>query len=363
MLALDAVVAIGVSGGKDSQALAIAVHRHLEAIGHKGPRILIHSDLGVVEWKDSLPVCERLAAHLGYELVTVRRASGDMLDRWRSRWEANIARFADLTCVKLILPWSTPSWRFCTSELKSQVCASALKKRFPGRDILNVMGVRREESSARAKLPVSQANTLLRRKDAAGLTWNAILEWRLQDVLGTIERAGLALHEAYTVYHSSRVSCAYCIMSSEADMKASASCEGNQQVFRDMVDLELVSTYAFQGGRWLADMAPHLLTAEQRARLPIAKELALMRKAAEARLPAHLLFTKGFPTVLPNFSEAQLIADVRREVARLVGLSIGFTEPDAVLARYSELLERQRAANDEEDEEEAVVQRISQRGG
>jgi tRNA(Ile)-lysidine synthase TilS/MesJ len=82
MLDHDAVVAIGVSGGKDSDACAIAVTRHLDSIGHKGPRLLVLSDLGRIEWKDSLPSCERLALRLGWELQVVRRQAGDMLDRW-----------------------------------------------------------------------------------------------------------------------------------------------------------------------------------------------------------------------------------------------------------------------------------------
>ncbi len=73
LLDQNAVVAIGVSGGKDSFACALAVARHLDLVGHTGPRVLVHADLGRVEWKDSGPACERLAAHLGWELVTVRR--------------------------------------------------------------------------------------------------------------------------------------------------------------------------------------------------------------------------------------------------------------------------------------------------
>lgn len=45
MLARNAVVAIGVSGGKDSDACAIATSEYLDAIGHTGPRLLVHSDL------------------------------------------------------------------------------------------------------------------------------------------------------------------------------------------------------------------------------------------------------------------------------------------------------------------------------
>lgn len=73
LIAGGAPVAIGVSGGKDSQAAALATFEHLDRVGHTGPRILIHSGLGIVEWNASLPVCERLADHPGCELVGVVR--------------------------------------------------------------------------------------------------------------------------------------------------------------------------------------------------------------------------------------------------------------------------------------------------
>ena len=94
LIAANAPVAVGVSGGKDSQAAALAVFAHLDAAGHRGPRVLIHSDLGIVEWDESRPVCERLARHLGVELIVVRRKSGDLMDRWESRWESSKRRYA-----------------------------------------------------------------------------------------------------------------------------------------------------------------------------------------------------------------------------------------------------------------------------
>lgn len=137
LIASDCVVAIGVSGGKDSDACAIATARYLDEVGHMGPRVLIHSDLGRVGWLDSMPSCERLAARLGMELMVVRRKAGDMLSRWQGRWRNNVARYAELSCVKLVLPWSTPALRFCTSELKSAVIASELRKRFPTQEIVS----------------------------------------------------------------------------------------------------------------------------------------------------------------------------------------------------------------------------------
>lgn len=337
LLARNATVAIGVSGGKDSVAVAIAVSKHLDAIGHTGNRVLVHADLGRVEWKDSLPSCQRLAERIGWDLMVVARGAGDMLARWEGRWANNVARYADLSCVKLILPWSTPAMRFCTSELKVAVITSALRKRFPREDIVNVAGIRRQESSARAKMPVSAPMARLARKDAVGMTWNAIIEWPVEQVFDEIASAGLVSHEAYTVYGASRVSCVYCIMSSAVDLQAGVRCADNHDVYRAMVEIEARSTFAFQGSRWLADVAPHLLSDDLVQRVERAKRGAAERQAAEAMLPDHLLYTKGWPTSIPTWSEAELIADVRRRVAQAVGIDVGVTTPEAVIERYVEL--------------------------
>lgn len=344
LLCADAPVAVGVSGGKDSQAAALAVAAHLDSIGHAGPRLLVHSDLGRVEWQASLPTCEVLARHIGWELLTVRRAAGDLMDRWLTRWKNNVERYATLECVKLILPWSTPSMRFCTSELKTAVIASALRKRWPTGPIVSVAGIRAEESHARAAMPVSAVHTKLERKGAPGYSWHPILSWRLRQVLDAVADAGLDLHPAYTVYGASRVSCAFCIMSSVADLAAAAGAEENADLYREMVALELVSTFGFQGSRWLADVAPHLLVGGDRGHIPIAKRAAELRVAAEARIPDELLYVKGWPTFVPSTEQAALIADVRREVAAAVCLPIQYTTAGAVRERYAELFYARRAA-------------------
>ncbi|MFX8067501.1 phosphoadenosine phosphosulfate reductase family protein, partial [Acinetobacter baumannii] len=75
--------------------------------------------------------------------------------------------------------------------------ASELKKRFPDREIVNVTGIRREESRNRAKMPVWALDKKLTRKGLMGMTWNPIIEWQLDEVLQEISDAGLDLHQAY----------------------------------------------------------------------------------------------------------------------------------------------------------------------
>lgn len=348
LLAAGAPVAIGVSGGKDSCAGALATIAHLDAIGHSGPRILVHSDLGRVEWRASLPTCERLATALGLELVVVWRTAGDMMDRWLKRWANNVVRYQRLECVKLILPWSTPSMRFCTSELKTAVICRDLKQRFVG-TIISASGIRRDESSNRKKAPIAKVQKKLASPKTSGIDWNPILRWSEADVFTYLAHHKFELHEAYTTFGMSRVSCAFCIMGSGADLVASATCQDNVAIYREMVDLEIVSSFAFQGSKWLGDVAPHLLTAAQKIGLALAKERAARRRAFESRIPAHLRYTKDWPTVMPTRAEAAVIAEVRRDVAAELGIEIECADARSVLERYTVAFAKARTKREARD--------------
>jgi len=338
LLDLNAPVVSGASGGKDSQAVALAVARHLDLIGHRGPRLLVHANLGRVEWRDSMGVCERLAAHLGWELLVVRRHAGDLLHRWESRWISRRDAYAELLTVRLTPPWSTPSMRFCTSELKTDPIGSALRKRFPTGPIISVDGVRAQESAARAKKPISSPAAKLSRKDSVGLNWHAILPWSVEDVFAEIAAAGLAPHEAYIIHGSSRVSCGFCIMGSLADLEIAAALPEHHDLLLSMVDLECRSTFAFQGARWLGSVAPLRLTPEMRMRLDRAKVAAAARVEAEKGIPPHLLFRgQGWPESVPSFEEAEQLANIRRRVAHAVGIEVSFTDARSVRLRYEEL--------------------------
>jgi 3'-phosphoadenosine 5'-phosphosulfate sulfotransferase (PAPS reductase)/FAD synthetase len=345
LLAADAPVVFAVSGGKDSIAGAIAMFRHLDVIGHRGPRKLIHADLGDedpafdVEWADSISTCERLAVFLGVELVIARRAAGGMMKRWLKRQENSIRRYANLECVKVILPWSTPSMRFCTSELKSAPMAARLVEMFPGTTIISACGVRRDESKNREDTATTAANPRLTSKKhrTTGIDWNPIAAWSEDDVFAYVAAQGFEMHEAYTKWNMSRVSCRFCIMQNEDDMASSASNPDHHPLLANMAGLEIRSTFGFQGTKWLADRAVQLGLVEG-ALVAKAKRRAEQRRLIEARIPKHLLYTKGWPTVMPTLEEAMLLSEVRKSVAALLGIEIKYAEPEAILARYAELM-------------------------
>lgn len=117
-----------------------------------------------------------------------------------------------------------------------------------------------------------------------------------------------------------------------------ATCDDNAAIYRELVDLEIRSTFSFQSGKWLGDVAPALLDSGTRERLVEAKERARRREAAEATIPPHLLYQKGWPVAVPTAQEAALLAGVRLEVAAAVGLTIDYATPDQVIGRYVALL-------------------------
>lgn len=340
LIRAGAAVACGVSAGKDSVAAAIATWAYLDSVGHRGPRALMHADLGMVEWETSGSDCEALARHLGAELIVVRRAAGGLMERWESRWESSVRRYGNLETVTLVPCWSTASLRFCTAETKVHPLNAEMRRRWRGMPIVNVTGVRREESSARARSTVSQYESAHSRRDTPIYSWRPIVDYKVADVFETMRRAGVEPHIAYTQYGSSRLSCRFCMLASIGDHRAAVSNPASHDLLRRMVQLEVKSTFAFQGARWLGDLAPDVIDNDLLEALNLAKKRADLRRAAEAQIPKAMRFEKGWPTRMIEAWEADILAGVRREVCGLMGFDATYTDRESVMARYEDLLKK-----------------------
>ncbi len=342
-LAAGAVVAFGVSGGKDSSAAVAATYTYLDSIGHpRDRRVLIHADLGDIEWAQSGTICSQLATVFGSELMTVRSNVGGMCDHWEKRWERMASGFRDLSRLGVTMPWSSASSRFCTSHAKTEVIFAALRRRFRGQTIISVSGIRREESRSRALKPVWKSNPELfsKRDGTSGLDWNPIIDFTVEDVWAAHAQHKLPIHEAYTIFHSERVSCAFCILQSIGDRQASFANPVHRQVWRRLVELELESGFAFQSKRWLADLGLPSEGQEFATRVAAAKQLAAARQAADALIPASLRYSKGWPHRVPTFEEAGIIAAMRRTICELYGWESAYLTGETVRTRYGELLAR-----------------------
>ncbi len=126
------------------------------------------------------------------------------------------------------------------------------------------------------------------------------------------------------------------------DLKASLRDPAGHPIYCRMCELELSSGFSFQS-KWLSRLALHLIPDGEK-RLDAAMLLAARRKAAEAWLPKHLAFTKGWPHAVPTATECEQLATMRRTVCDLYGWQTNLSEPDSIRHRYQILWDLKQAA-------------------
>lgn len=356
---IDAAVADGawfvfnLSGGKDSGALSWAANDYLDRRGHpRARRFAVHADLGRAEWQSTPATVERTAQRLALDLDVVRRSAGDMVARWEQRFANGIARYAQLETYNLIGPWSSASLRFCTAELKAQVIGPHLARKLRGQQIVQVLGIRREEGKSGGRRKDAPVTTIERRYAKPGnrhgtsmLMWNPGVDWLETEVFACHDQHEIPLHEAYTVYGSTRLSCAFCILASLHDLRAAASAACNRDLYLLLVELEARSSFSFQPERWLGDVAPSLLSPGLAADLARGKILGAERVAVEAAMPPGLRYVEGWPVREPTLAEAARIIDSRAIILGHHGLVEHFPTPREVVDRFAALIvEREERA-------------------
>lgn len=204
------------SGGKDSQAMLIYLKKHVPF----DQLLLIHAELPGVEWDGTE---DKVREYAGNIPVIVTRSKKTFFEMVEHRGM-----------------YPSPKYRQCTSDLKrgpiEKVIRRYLKENqhFDGL-IVNCMGMRAQESSARAKAKTFKFN---KRNSKAGREW---YDWlpihdMLEDqVFASIKEAGEVPHWAYKA-GMSRLSCCFCIMSSKADLVTAAKL--NPLLYKKHVETE-----------------------------------------------------------------------------------------------------------------------------
>lgn len=336
-------IVFNLSGGKDSSAAMVVVNLFLDLLGHpRTRRMAIHADLGRAEWASTPDTVERIAAEAGIPLTVVPRPAGDLVDRWIQRFESGKRRYEALETYHLIGPWSSASLRFCQSEMKAAVIGPAVTRMHQGAQVISILGLRRDESHNRASIPIAKVDERYakagNRHGTRMMIWNPIADWTSDDVFRAHRLLRILLHEAYSNWGSSRLSCRYCIFASLHDLEASAAAPANTDVYRELVGIEAGSTFPFQPTRWLADVAPQLLSAGLRADVARAKADQSARRQLEAGMPLGLRYIKGWPPRLPSRPEAEDIVAARRVILARHALGERFPTASSVIERFAELL-------------------------
>jgi hypothetical protein len=146
---------------------------------------------------------------------------------------------------------------------------------------------------------------------------------------------GVPLAQSYEL-GSTRHSCALCIMGSLNDLNVGA--KGHPWLYQHYVEMEAATTFSFQQGRWLADIAPELLTPGLIEDIKRAKERATMRRTLELGMPARHRYVNGWPLYVPTHDEAEQIVATRRVILSHHGLHDVYGSAQLVIERFEELL-------------------------
>lgn len=233
------VIVVSTSGGKDSQAMAWHVVQIADAAGMLHKVIAVHADLGRIEWEGTRELAGEQARRLGITRFEVVQAKGgDLLDKVRARFRRLKAkaekeardRGEDPTTVTVPPAWPSSSARWCTSgEKRAPIWALYTRlatefhtqqrdrgeKERPVR-ILNCIGQRAAESTARARLAPVEIDRPASNGQRHITTWRPIHSWSDRQVWAAIADSGLPYHPAYD-WGMTRLSCALCVLGCQAD--------------------------------------------------------------------------------------------------------------------------------------------------
>ncbi|PWU21879.1 MAG: hypothetical protein C5B49_01890 [Bdellovibrio sp.] len=209
------VIFVNHSGGKDSQAMLA----YLVAAGLTEKLVVVHSDLGEMEWE---PMHAFITANSFGRPVHVVQPK---------------LSFFDLCRKYKRLP--SGQARFCTDQLKTQPIGAWIKEYCKAHNItraINAIGIRAEESPARAKKePWKLSKLSLKRQNLTIHEWFPIFNKTLTDVWELIRSAGQTPHPVYAQGFS-RLSCVFCVFGRIAEHQKAAQLK--PELFQRMVALE-----------------------------------------------------------------------------------------------------------------------------
>lgn len=195
-----ALFVINDSAGKDSQAMKILL---MSVIPHE-QLVIVHANLPEVEWDNNMDHIKKYSGDIPVHEVVGTKTFFEMVEHRKM--------------------FPSPSNRQCTSDLKRAPIQKFINNYAKGKFqiVVNCMGLRGEESSARAKKIPFQYKPKLSAKHRTQYEWLPIHDYTIDQVWETIEGAG---QERHPVYESgiSRLSCCFCIMASNRDLKIAAS--------------------------------------------------------------------------------------------------------------------------------------------
>ncbi len=198
MITRDMVLVINFSGGKDSSAM-------LSYLCEKYPhykKYVVFADTGW-EHKGAIDWCNEIVKRFGMDIFVVRNPNKDFFGMVRHR--------------KM---FPSPGQRQCTSDLKRGPIQTWIRRNCRERLIVNCLGIRAEESPARAKKRKLSRNIAMTNSKRTVWDWLPIHDWTETQVLKYLSDRNIPLHPVYN--YLKRFSCQVCIYMSVNDLKSVA---------------------------------------------------------------------------------------------------------------------------------------------
>jgi 3'-phosphoadenosine 5'-phosphosulfate sulfotransferase (PAPS reductase)/FAD synthetase len=235
-------IVINTSAGKDSQAMMEYVVRLADEAGVRDRVVAVHCDLSRVEWKGTRELAD-LHCNLYYHipLFVVHREKGDLLDQVEARGM-----------------WPDSGNRYCTSDQKRDQVAKLHTKlvsesNISGRQvkILNCMGLRAEESPARAKKTAFEVNKRQTNGKRLVMDWLPIHTWTTVKVWEVIEASGVPHHYAYDL-GMPRLSCVFCIFAPKDALVVAG--KHNPELLDEYIRVEAKIDHTFKNGFKIAEI-------------------------------------------------------------------------------------------------------------
>jgi 3'-phosphoadenosine 5'-phosphosulfate sulfotransferase (PAPS reductase)/FAD synthetase len=285
-------IVVSSSAGKDSQAMLDLVVELATGAGVLDRVVVVHCDLGRVEWKGTRELAERQAERYGVRFIAVHRRQGDLLDHiekmgWFPRPSTRYctsdhkrapifrtftalaaeARSGDLLeQVEARRMWPSPRQRYCTSDQKrapvhklyTALATGARAGEARQVRILSCQGMRAEESPARAKKSPFQKDERASNGRRLVENWLPIHDWKVGDVWARIKasRAADLVHPAYAL-GMPRLSCVFCIFAPKAALVLAG--KHNPELLAEYVRVEKAIDHKFRPELSLADVQAQVL--------------------------------------------------------------------------------------------------------
>lgn len=242
-------IVVNTSAGKDSQAMTELVCRLARLQGVLDRIVMVHADLGKVEWEGARELAQYHAAIKGVRFEVVERDGQDLLEHIDAR-----GMFPD------------SANRFCTSDHKRDPIAKLFTRLVAEKNcgrpvtILNCMGLRAQESPARKKKVPFEVNKRVTNGKRTVYNWLPIHDWSEAEVWERIDASGVPHHAAYDL-GMPRLSCCFCIFAT-ADALLIAGYY-NRNLLRQYVAVEQKHGHTFRQKLSLASILARLEAGEE----------------------------------------------------------------------------------------------------